>query len=134
VLESAGLEEATVLVVALDDAEATTRLVAAARRRRPDLRIVARAEDRAHAHALSHAGADEVLREVFDSSVRAGRHVLEALGFDPQRWTRPSAPSPPRPQAMRELRALAPGPGRSRERALLARSASWRGMSRLTSA
>ena len=83
VLDSAGISDATVLVAALDDADATTRLVAAARRRRPDLRIIARAEDRAHAHALSHAGADEVLREVFDSSLRAGRHVLEALGFDP---------------------------------------------------
>ncbi len=82
VLESAGLGQARVLVAALDDAGATARLVAAARKRRPDLRIVARAEDSGHAHALVHAGADEVLREVFDSSVRAGRHVLEALGFD----------------------------------------------------
>ena len=84
VLDSAGLAEARVLVAALDDPEATTRLVALARRRRPDLRIVARAQDRDHAHALVHAGADEVLREVFDSSLRAGRHVLEALGFDPE--------------------------------------------------
>jgi CPA2 family monovalent cation:H+ antiporter-2 len=25
-----------------------------------------------------------VLREIFDSSLRAGRHVLEALGYDPE--------------------------------------------------
>lgn len=84
VLESAGLSQARVLVAALDDREATARVVALARKRRPDLRIIARAEDRAHAHALTHAGADEVLREVFDSSLRAGRHVLEAMGFEPE--------------------------------------------------
>ena len=83
VLESAGLSHVQVLVAALDDPEATTRVVTAARGRRPDLRIIARAEDRAHAHALTHAGADEVLHEIFDSSLRAGRHVLEAMGFDP---------------------------------------------------
>jgi CPA2 family monovalent cation:H+ antiporter-2 len=84
VLESAGIAEARVLVAALDDPATTTRLVALARKRRPDLRIIARAQDRAHAHALTHAGADEVLREIFDSSLRAGRHVLEALGHDPE--------------------------------------------------
>lgn len=83
ILDSAGFDKAQVLVAALDDAEATTRIVSLARRRRPDLRIVARACDQDHAHALAHAGADEVLREVFDSSLRAGRHVLEALGLDP---------------------------------------------------
>jgi CPA2 family monovalent cation:H+ antiporter-2 len=72
-----------VLVVALDDAQATTRLVAAARKRRPDLHIIARATNRTHGHVLVHAGADEVLGEVFDASLRAGRHVLEALGWDP---------------------------------------------------
>ncbi len=82
VLASAGLDGAEVLVAALDDAEATTRLVTAARKRRPDLHIVARALDREHGHALVHAGADEVLGEVFDSSLRAGRHVLEALGWE----------------------------------------------------
>lgn len=87
VLESAGLARARVLVVALDDPGATTRLVAAARKRRPDLHVIARAQDRAHAHALAQAGADEVLREVFDSSLRAGRHVLEALGWDPGELT-----------------------------------------------
>jgi CPA2 family monovalent cation:H+ antiporter-2 len=55
-----------------------------ARKRRPDLRIIARARDREHAHALAHAGADEVVRETFEASLRAGRHVLEALGHDPE--------------------------------------------------
>lgn len=85
VLQAAGAAHAQVLVVALDDPEAATRLVRMARRRQPDLHIVARAQDSHHAHALVSAGADEVLREVFDSALRAGRHVLEALGFEAHR-------------------------------------------------
>ena len=85
VLESAGISEARVLVVALDDPQAATRLVKVARRRRPDLHIIARALDTHHAHALMRSGANETLREVFDSALRAGRHTLEALGLDPQR-------------------------------------------------
>lgn len=82
VLESAGLGEARALVVALGDPDGTTRVVTLARKRRPDLRIIARARDREHAHALAHAGADEVVRETFEASLRAGRHVLESLGHE----------------------------------------------------
>ncbi len=81
VLRAAGLAEASVLVAALDDPEATTRLVTYARRERPDLHIVARAHDRFHLYALYRAGADDIVREMFDSSLRAGRYVLENLGL-----------------------------------------------------
>ncbi len=81
VLRAAGLAEASVLVVALDDTEAAIRLVAYARRERPDLHIVARARDRVHVFALDRAGANDIVREMFDSSLRAGRYVLENLGL-----------------------------------------------------
>ncbi|TNC51625.1 potassium transporter [Rubellimicrobium rubrum] len=84
VLAAAGVADAQVLVVALDDPEAATRLVRMARRRQPHLHIIARAQNSHHAHALVRAGADEVLREVFDSALRAGRYVLEALGLGAQ--------------------------------------------------
>ncbi len=80
-LHAAGLASARVLVVALDDADAATRLVAFARRERPDLHIVARARDRTHVFRLFKAGADDIVREVFDSSLRAGRYVLENMGL-----------------------------------------------------
>jgi CPA2 family monovalent cation:H+ antiporter-2 len=70
-----------VLVAALDNPEATTRLVAFARRECPDLHIVARARDRTHVFRLYKAGANDIVREVFDSSLRAGRYVLENLGL-----------------------------------------------------
>jgi len=80
-LHAAGLASAQVLVVALDDADAAARLVTFARRQRPDLHIVARARDRTHVFRLYKAGANDIVREVFDSSLRAGRYVLENMGL-----------------------------------------------------
>lgn len=81
ILRAAGLAEARILVVALDDPNAATRLVAYARKQRPDLHIIARAYDRVHVYKLYQAGADDIVREMFDSSLRAGRYVLEQLGL-----------------------------------------------------
>ncbi|MDX1785805.1 cation:proton antiporter domain-containing protein [Roseovarius sp. ZX-A-9] len=80
-LIAAGLKDARVLVAALDDPDAATRLVAFARRERPDLHIVARARDRTHVFRLYQAGANDIVREMFDSSLRAGRYVLENIGL-----------------------------------------------------
>lgn len=81
-LHAAGLSQARVLVAALDDPESTTRLVTLARRERPDLHIIARAHDRSHVFRLYKAGADDIVREMFDSSLRAGRYVLENIGLN----------------------------------------------------
>ena len=80
-LHAAGLHSASVLVVALDDPKATIRLVAYARSERPDLHIIARARDRTHVFELYQAGANDIVREMFDSSLRAGRYVLENVGL-----------------------------------------------------
>lgn len=80
-LKAAGLPKAKVLVVAMDDKTAVTKLVSFARRQRPDLHIVARARDRNHVFELYAAGADDIVREMFDSSLRAGRYVLENVGL-----------------------------------------------------
>ncbi|CUJ92233.1 monovalent cation:proton antiporter-2 (CPA2) family protein [Shimia thalassica] len=81
-LHAAGLGEARVLVAALDDPKATTKLVEHARRGHPDLHIVARAHDRNHVYQLYRAGANDIVREMFDSSLRAGRYVLENSGLN----------------------------------------------------
>ncbi|MGV6805390.1 MAG: cation:proton antiporter domain-containing protein [Ruegeria sp.] len=80
-LRAAGLDKAAVLVAAMDDSKQVTRLVSYARRQRPDLHIVARAHDRNHVYELYQAGADDIVREMFDSSLRAGRYVLENIGL-----------------------------------------------------
>ncbi|MEL7132476.1 MAG: cation:proton antiporter [Pseudomonadota bacterium] len=81
ILHAAGLDTAKVLVVALDSKDAATRLVAYARKTRPDIHIIARAYDRVHTYKLYQAGADDIVREMFDSSLRAGRYALEKLGL-----------------------------------------------------
>ena len=80
-LAAAGLAEAEVLVVAVDDPAIVTKIVKHARAQRPDLHIVARARDRVHVYELFQAGADDIVRETYDSSLRAGRYVLENTGF-----------------------------------------------------
>jgi len=80
-LKAAGLKTARVLVAAMDDKDSVTKLVAYARRERPDLHIIARAYDRSHVYELYQAGADDIVRELFDSSLRAGRYVLEKVGL-----------------------------------------------------
>lgn len=80
-LQAAGLAEAEALVVAVDDRDAAVQIVRYARAQRPDLRIIARARDRVHVFELHAAGADDIVRETFDASIRAGRYVLENTGF-----------------------------------------------------
>jgi len=80
-LHAAGIEKARVLMVALDDPQAAERLVKYARRIRPDMHIVARARDRTHTYRLYQAGANDIVRELFDGSLRAGRYVLENVGL-----------------------------------------------------
>ncbi len=80
-LHAAGLGQASVLVVALDNKEAALKLVKFARRERPDLHIIARSSDRGQVFHLYQAGANDIVREMFDSSLRAGRYVLENVGL-----------------------------------------------------
>ena len=79
ILRKAGLNEASVLVVALDDPKAAIHLIQYARKQRPDLHIVARAQDRTEVYRQYQAGANDIVREMFDSSLRAGRYVLENM-------------------------------------------------------
>jgi monovalent cation:H+ antiporter-2, CPA2 family len=80
-LAAAGLADAEVLVVAVDNRAHASAIVRHARAERPDLHIVARARDRVHVYELFQAGANDIVRETFDSSIRAGRYVLENTGF-----------------------------------------------------
>ena len=80
-LEAAGIKDAKLLVVAIDDPEQAVTLIKHARHECPDLHIVTRAYDRNEVYKLYAAGANDIVREMFDSSVRAARYSLEALGM-----------------------------------------------------
>jgi CPA2 family monovalent cation:H+ antiporter-2 len=82
-LHAAGIEKAKMLVIAIDDRESATELVHYVTKHYPNVYIVVRAIDRHHVYELYSAGARDIIRDTFDSSVRAGRSALEALGFHP---------------------------------------------------
>jgi len=82
-LHAAGIEEARMLVVAIDDRDHATELVRYVTNTYPHVATVARARDRNHVYELYAAGCRQIMRETFDSSVRAGRSALEVLGMHP---------------------------------------------------
>lgn len=79
-LIAAGIEKAQMLVVAIDNREQALQIVRFAREINPNTKILARAFDRLHTFDLYQAGADEIVREVFDSAIRAGKTTLKMLG------------------------------------------------------
>jgi monovalent cation:proton antiporter-2 (CPA2) family protein len=87
-LRDAGAEHAKVLLVAIDDTDATARLVETAHAAFPNLKIIARAWDRRHAYDLLRSGADEVERETFEGGLMAGIKTLKALGMPSTRARR----------------------------------------------
>ena len=80
----AGAATAKVLVVAVDDKEQSLKIGDLVREHFPQLQIVARAHDVTHWHELRERGVTLVQRELFESSLRSARSVLELLGDTPE--------------------------------------------------
>jgi monovalent cation:H+ antiporter-2, CPA2 family len=80
-LEAAGLANARAIVLSIDDPDVAVQVTRYVKRNHPNVEIIARARDRHHVYALYAAGADESVREIFDSGVRAGKYALAALGY-----------------------------------------------------
>ena len=81
-LEAAGAASARLIVLALDDAEATTLLARTVRKHYPGLRIIARARDMRHMFALRDLGVEFIERETFLSALALGESVLSAATGD----------------------------------------------------
>jgi len=79
-LRSAGASQASVLVIAIDDVEASVRTAEIARRHFPNLRVLARARNRQHAFRLMETGVTEIWRETYASSLELAEATLVALG------------------------------------------------------
>jgi len=82
-LRTAGAASAKILVLAVDSMEQSLKIVDLAKEHFPNLEIVARARDVTHWNALRDRGVMRVEREVFESSLRSARTVLELLGQPP---------------------------------------------------
>jgi len=82
-LRAAGAATARILVLAIDDVEASLRTAVLVREQFPNLKIFARARNRQHAFALMDAGVTVLVRETYGSSLEMAGRVLEALGATP---------------------------------------------------
>ncbi len=80
-LYAAGIAHARVLVVAIDDAETTERIVDLCQEHFPQLKLMARARDRVNAIALMAGGCEHVVRETYYSSLNTATSTLVALGY-----------------------------------------------------
>lgn len=83
-LRMAGAEQARILVVAVDAPDQSIKIVQLAKKHFPHLQVVARARDVTHWHSLRDLGVTHVERELFESSLRTARTVLELTGLPPQ--------------------------------------------------
>jgi glutathione-regulated potassium-efflux system ancillary protein KefC/glutathione-regulated potassium-efflux system protein KefB len=79
-LRAAGAEHAQLLVLAIDDVEASVRAAEIAQRHFPKLRVLARARNRQHAFRLMEAGVSDIWRETFASSLEVAEAALVVLG------------------------------------------------------
>ncbi len=80
-LQLAGAEQASVIVVAVDEPGAVNAIVDLARVRFAQAKLVVRVQDLTHGFEMLDRGIVDFEREVFEGSLAAGRRVLDALGF-----------------------------------------------------
>ncbi|MEH6453996.1 MAG: monovalent cation:proton antiporter-2 (CPA2) family protein [Psychromonas sp.] len=84
-LRTAGIEQAKLLIISIDDNQRASELVKYIKRAHPHITVLARAYDRAHNYELVHAGADYVVSETFHSSIELATQALVDLGFEQQK-------------------------------------------------
>lgn len=80
-LHSAGAEDASILISALDNTEYSLKLVELCKEEFPHLEVMIRAKNRYDAFELMEMGVKNIYREHLDTSIRMGEDVLKKLGF-----------------------------------------------------
>lgn len=80
-LRTAGAATAKVIVVAVDGVEQSLEIVDLVQENFPDARIIARARNVGHLYQLLDRKVEFIEREMFESSLRSARSVLEGLGW-----------------------------------------------------
>jgi CPA2 family monovalent cation:H+ antiporter-2 len=80
-LQSAGAEEAEILISAIHDPETNLKLVELCKENFPNLEIMIRAKNRTDAYELMEMGVKNIYREHLDTSIRMGQDALKKLGF-----------------------------------------------------
>jgi glutathione-regulated potassium-efflux system ancillary protein KefC len=87
-LHAAGADTAGFLIIALDDADATTQLARVVKTHFPQLRMISRARDMRHMFELRDLGVHIIERETFRSAMALGEAALAQIGGDAVRAQR----------------------------------------------
>jgi voltage-gated potassium channel Kch len=82
-LRAAQVDKAEVLVIAVDDQDASVRIAEFARLHFPDVKVFARVRNRQHAFRMMALGVPYIMRETYLSSLDMAEQVLEWLGDEP---------------------------------------------------
>jgi len=80
-LHAAGAHKARLLVLSINDPATSLEVIEMVKKHFPHLKILARAQDRPHAHEILRHGVDSVHRETLGSAVDLGVEALTQLGF-----------------------------------------------------
>jgi len=83
-LRAAGAEHAKIFVLAVSDLEESMKIADSVMRNFPNLKIIARARNRRHAHKLMDLGVEHIFRETLLSSLAMSEQVLTVLGQSPE--------------------------------------------------
>ena len=84
-LRAAGADKARIMLIAVDNVEASMKTAELVKRQFPHLKILARAHDRHHAYLLMDLGIEHVYRETLGSSLELTQSLLCELGDSPER-------------------------------------------------
>lgn len=80
-LRTAGIEEAKVMLVALDNEEQNLRIAELVRQHYPDVHLVVRGHNRFSAEQFRQHGVSDVVRELMGGSLDAANLLLQAFGY-----------------------------------------------------
>ncbi|MEO0748978.1 MAG: cation:proton antiporter [Pseudomonadota bacterium] len=80
-LHAAGIQNAHMLVVAIDDYDGINKIVSHVVQAHPHVHVIARALDRDHVYHLWGLGCRDIIRETYDSTLRMSRSAFEARGI-----------------------------------------------------
>ena len=87
-LETAGIEDIEIFVIAIDDRERAIQLTQYLKQRYPQIAILARAFDQLDYYKLKQAGADFMIKETYHAALNLSGEALTRLGFPPERAER----------------------------------------------
>ncbi|WP_029350354.1 monovalent cation:proton antiporter-2 (CPA2) family protein [Bosea sp. 117] len=88
ILHAAGAENARLVVVAVNDREASLKITELIKAEFPLVPVLARSFDREHAIELIQAGVDYQIRETLESALVLGSQALAVMGVDEDERTR----------------------------------------------